>query len=147
MEEDLNVYTEQGVATFGKLFGAALKAPLVLDQTLIQYGDDFPLKLSYKLSGRTYVGIMRVSCYAVTINVKDPNPPWCLVTQVPLIQKDLDPRIVDMCYDLRVSAGLALASVTEQVMYTQRLTHIHRHTDIEIADSYEHPCYQTNNMY
>lgn len=60
MEDDLNIYTEKGIASFGKLFGASMKGLIVLDKMLISDNNAFPLKMSYSLSGRNYIGILEV---------------------------------------------------------------------------------------
>jgi hypothetical protein len=63
MEDDLNIYTDKGIASFGKLFGASVKGSIILDRMSISDNNAFPLKLSYNLSGRNYVGILEVLTY------------------------------------------------------------------------------------
>jgi hypothetical protein len=61
LEEELNIYLNNGIKTFGPLLGKALKVNLVPDLTHFGREQSFPLKLVYLISGRQYIGTLQVA--------------------------------------------------------------------------------------
>ena len=57
----MNIYNDRGIASFGRLFGAALRGSAVLDVPSTCVCDAFPLKLSYQVGGRENTGVLQVS--------------------------------------------------------------------------------------
>jgi hypothetical protein len=60
LEEELNIYLNNGIKTFGPLLGKALKAQLHPELSNVAIDQSFPLKLVYLISGRQYIGTLQV---------------------------------------------------------------------------------------
>lgn len=60
MEDDVNLFTDDGLVGFGKLFAQAFMSDIDCSDASNHSSQFFPLRLSYSIGGHAYVGILKV---------------------------------------------------------------------------------------